>query len=191
MSDMPPPPPEFEPGSSSSPPPPPESAAQGHESARGKATTGVGESGALAGAGHRLLARIVDAIVVGLPASILANAVFTSFTSYTDGTLEVSAGASLTVTAIWLIYEVSMVALKGQTLGKMATRIKVVRAENGGLPEWDHSFRRWAPVGICSIISAWVPPVGFLSLLIYLSFVWDKKRQGWHDMVGKTLVIKT
>ena len=156
---------------------------------RGQAATGIGESVQLAGAGHRLLARVVDWIVVGLPASILAGVVFGS--SVDDTFEEVSPGASLTVTAIWLIYEISMIALKGQTLGKMATRIKVVRAENGGLPEWDHSFMRWAPLGACSIISAWVPGIGLLSLLIYLSFVWDKKRQGWHDMVGKTLVIKT
>ena len=155
---------------------------------RGWATTGIGESVQLAGAGHRLLARIVDFIVVGLPANILAGVVFGSSA---DGTFELSPDASLTVTAIWLIYEISMIALKGQTLGKMATRIKVVRAENGGLPEWNHSFMRWAPLGACSIISALVPIVGLLSLLIYLSFVWDKKRQGWHDMVGKTLVVKT
>ena len=188
---MPPPPPPLPSESdpeSFEPPPPPESAAQGDEPARGWATTGTGESVALAGAGHRLLARIVDVIVVGLPASILAGVVFGSSA---DDTFEVSASASLTVTAIWLIYEISMIALKGQTLGKMATRIKIVKAENGGLPEWNHSFMRWAPLGACSIISAWVPIVGLLSLLIYLSFLWDKKKQGWHDMAGKTLVIKT
>ena len=189
---MPPPPPPPPPPSGSDPesfePPPPESGAQGQEPARGWATTGVGESVQLAGAGHRLLARIVDIIVLGIPAAILATVIFDP---PSDDTAEVSVGVSLTITAIWLIYEISMIALKGQTLGKMATRIKVVRAENGGLPEWNHSFMRWAPLGACSIISAWVPIIGLLSLLIYLSFVWDRKRQGWHDMVGKTLVIKT
>lgn len=154
---------------------------------RGWATTDIGESVELAGAGGRLLARIVDMIVVGLPAVIVAGVVI----GQPDDATEVSAGTSLAVTAIWLIYEVSMIALRGQTLGKMATRIKVVRAENSGPPEWSHSFSRWAPVGVCSIISAWVPIIGLLSLLIYLSLVWDRKRQGWHDKAGKTLVIKT
>ena len=190
MSDLPPPPP---------PPPPPPgsgsesfeptnygSSAHSNEPERGWARTDTGEHFALAGAGHRFLARLVDVIVVGIPAVILISIVF-DFSSESGFPI----GANLTLTAIWLFYEVSMVALKGRTLGKMATRIKVIRSENGEMPEWEHSFRRCAPVGACSIISAWVPIIGFLNLLIYLSFVWDKKRQGWHDMVGKTLIVKT
>ncbi len=154
---------------------------------RGWATTDIGESVELAGAGRRLLARIVDIVVVGVPAAIVASVII----GQPDDAAEVSAGISLVVTAIWLIYEVSMIALRGQTLGKMATRIKVVRSENSGAPEWSHSFNRWAPAGVCSIVGSWVPIVGLLSLLIYLSLVWDGKRQGWHDKAGKTLVIKT
>ncbi len=189
---MPPPPPPPPPpsGSDPEPPPPPPhgNAGQGNEPTRGWATNDIGESVALAGAGQRLLARIVDMVVVGLPATIVAAL---AFSQGSDDTAAIPVGASLSVTAIWLIYEVSMVARKGQTLGKMATHIKVVRAENSGLPEWNHSFIRWAPMGVCSAISAWLPLVGLLSLLIYLSFLWDRKRQGWHDMAGKTLVVKT
>ena len=181
-----PPPPPTGSGSESSEPPNYGSSAHSNEPERGFARTDTGEHLALAGAGHRFLARAVDLVVVGLPTLFLGATIFGN----------ASVGARLALTAIWLIYEVSMVALKGRTLGKMATRIMVVRAENGGLPEWEHSFRRWAPIGLCMIFNAWVQPpelpiFGVLVVLIYLSFVWDKKRQGWHDRVGKTLVVKT
>ncbi|MDE0065842.1 MAG: RDD family protein [Acidimicrobiaceae bacterium] len=179
MSDLPPPPPEFESESSSHHPPPPEPS-QAPQPAKGRATTNIGEDVELAGAGHRLLARIVDAIIVLVPAIIVG----------------VIGGAVLvTATAIvfGLVYEVSMIANKGQTVGKMATRIKVIKTEANMPPGWDASFYRWALPGVISIVGTLVPalaPLGLVSLLIYLSLLWGKNRQGWHDMVAKTLVVK-
>ena len=80
-----------------------------------------------------------------------------------------------------------MIALKGQTLGKMATSIKVVRADNGLVPGWGKSIGRW----IIPAALGFIPFVGWiLALLVYLSLTWDKARQGWHDKAVKTLVIK-
>lgn len=148
---------------------------------KGSATTGIGEHVELAGAGHRLLARIVDAIVVLIPA-IVAGAV--------GG--EIAFGGTLIV--FGLVYEVSMIANNGQTLGKMATRIKVIKTEASTPPGWDSSFYRWALPGVFGIVANLSPALGILglvSLLIYLSLLWGKNRQGWHDMVAKTLVVKT
>ncbi|MCQ3808008.1 MAG: RDD family protein [Acidimicrobiia bacterium] len=199
MSGMPPPP-------SCEPLPPPGSAAQGSEPMRGQTTTDIGKGVEVAGAGGRLLARLVDIVVVALPASIVASVIIgpdVVVVGLTGGieanltirqagdTAQVPVGISLAVTATWLVYEVSMIALRGQTLGKWLTRIKVIRAHDSGPPEWSHSLRRWAPVGACTIIGTWVPIVGLVSLLIYLSLVWDQKRQGWHDKAAATLVVKT
>ena len=93
----------------------------------------------------------------------------------------------LLIAAIGVAYEVTMIALKGQTLGKMATSIKVIRADNGLVPGWGKSIGRWT----IPIVLGFVPLVGWiLSLLVYVSLTWDKARQGWHDKAAGTLVIK-
>lgn len=189
MSDLPPPPPEFEPESSSQPPPPPEPPAPTPQAMTGWATTDNGQSVELAGAGYRLLARIVDALVFIVPLIILAIAT-TDFDDNSDDAAGTPLGFTLFILVIGLIYEVWMIAAKGQTLGKMATRIKVIRVDNGGLPGWNTAISRWVLPGIFGAIGGFIPVVGLVSILIYISLLWGKNRQGWHDKVAKTLVVK-
>ena len=94
--------------------------------------------------------------------------------------------------AVTAIYEIALTAVRGQTLGKMATRILVVRADDlyqpelGRPPSWGRSFFRWALPGLFGII----PGFGWLvALLCYLSLTWDRERQGWHDKLGNTFVV--
>ena len=76
---------------------------------------------------------------------------------------------------IGILYEVVLIATKGQTLGKMAVRVKVVRADNGLEPGWGKAIGRW----IIPAALGFIPFVGWLlSLLVYLSLLWDKVRQG-------------
>ena len=188
MSDLPPPPPEFEPGASSQPPPP-EPPAPSAQATEDSATTDTGQSVELAGVGSRLLARIIDALVFVVPVVVLVIAT-ADFDDNSDEAAGVPLGFTLLFLAIGLIYEVWMIAARGQTLGKMATRIKVVRADNGELPGWSNSFSRWILPGFFGAAAAFIPIVGLVPLLIYLSLLWGKNRQGWHDMVAKTLVVK-
>ncbi|WP_419926840.1 RDD family protein [Candidatus Poriferisocius sp.] len=90
------------------------------------------------------------------------------------------------------IYEIALTATRGQTLGKMATRIMVVRADDlfqaelGRPPSWGRSLLRW---GLPSIVG-FVPFIGWpLALVCYLSLTWDRERQGWHDKVANTFVL--
>jgi uncharacterized RDD family membrane protein YckC len=66
----------------------------------------------------------------------------------------------------------------GQTLGKMVCKLKVVRL-NGGPVGYGKAFLRW---------------IGYLvSSIFYLGFLWaawDKQKQGWHDKIAGTYVIK-
>jgi uncharacterized RDD family membrane protein YckC len=85
------------------------------------------------------------------------------------------------------IYTVLLTKLKGQTLGKMAVGIKVVHTLDGSLPTWGHAIARWA----LPAAAALVPSVGGLCwLLIYLWILWDPNRQGLHDKVAKTVVVR-
>ena len=94
------------------------------------------------------------------------------------------------------IYEIGLTALKGQTLGKMATRTQVVRAEDlfqhewGRAPAWGQSIIRWALPAVLLIPAFFLAYIGeILFLLCYLALMWDRDRQGWHDKAARTLVV--
>ena len=167
MSDMPPPPPDDSGWSSQPPPPPPGPSGPGGAPAPGFAALGTGETVQLATPGGRLGARIIDIIIVGVLGSIA-------------GFIE----SFVVPIVVGVAYEIVFVALKGQTPGKMATSIKIVRADNGGLPDWGVSAGRWI-----------IPTIGYVlvvipGLLVHASLLWDDRRQGWHDKAVKTLVVK-
>ncbi|MXW95049.1 MAG: RDD family protein [Acidimicrobiaceae bacterium] len=196
MSDMPPPPP-HDSGWSSQPPSPPESLSHSPQAMTGWATLGTGETLELASPGARLGARIIDIVIMIVVALILFFVVFAgaigvrSDDTVTDEEAGAFLGGLVLSTVVFalvgVLYEVVMVALKGQTLGKMATSIRVVRADNGLLPGWGKSIGRW----IIPVVLSLIPFVGWiLYLLVYLSLTWDKVRQGWHDKAAGTLVVK-
>ena len=204
MSNMPPPPPDDS-GPSSQPPSPsgPHSPTSG--AATKHTTLGTGQSVELAGRGSRLGAKLIDWVIlivvtIILGAILLADDLIGSLADSLVGQ-EPSLGAGYYLSLLFLIlvvaaYDVVLVATRGQTLGKMATRIKVIRADNGELPGWDKSAMRWLVPGI-PYVASWFIGVnglseilGLLSLLVYVSLTWDKILQGWHDKVAGTLVIK-
>ena len=95
------------------------------------------------------------------------------------------------------VYEIAFIAMKGQTPGKMATRIQVVRAEDLSQPEWGRppgwgrSLIRWALPFLLGLPERFIPYAGnILVLFCYLSLTWDRDRQGWHDKAARTLVIQ-
>ena len=164
----------------------------------GWATLGTGDRVELASPGRRLGARLIDWIIFGVIIVILAVVAVASAVSIIgddpDGGADQGAAVLLVVFLIALIafvisllYEVTLVALRGQTLGKMATGIKVVRADSGSVPGWGKAIGRWVIPSSFVLI----PYAGLvLSWLVYLSLLWDKTRQGWHDKAAGTVVIK-
>lgn len=199
MSDMPPPPPDDwghppppdDSGWPSQPPTPPQPAEPslvgGVPGAR-LAYLGTGETVALASPGTRFTARIADLVILAVLGSVLEAVL---------GAVAFSAGAIV----VAAVYETVFIATKGQTPGKMATRIRIVRADDGAMPGWGAAAARWALPAVGSVASeiVWAVGVesdamallGVVSLLVYVSLVWDKRRQGWHDMVARTFVINT
>ena len=78
------------------------------------------------------------------------------------------------------IYFVSFWSTMGQTVGMMAMRIRIVRIDGQPL-SWVTGLVRYDGY-ILSII-----PLG-LGLLWIL---WDRNKQGWHDKIAYTLVVRT
>jgi len=69
---------------------------------------------------------------------------------------------------------------KSATPGKMILKITIIDAKDGGKMSVPQSIGRYF---------AYIPAI----LPLFLGFVWvafDAKKQGWHDKLGKTLVIK-
>jgi len=62
----------------------------------------------------------------------------------------------------------------------MALKIKVINEETNNPPGYPSAFLR-------EVIGK------FLSLFFFLGFlwvIWDKKKQGWHDKIAHTIVVK-
>ena len=160
----------------------------------GRVELGNGEVRSLASPGKRLGARIIDiaiimAVFIFLTIVGVAGAFLGSETDQ-DALALTALLAGFAGQAVFgviaLVYEPTFIALKGQTLGKMAMNIMVVRAEDGGVPGWGSALGRWVLPGLLYLI----PFVGgLLVLLVYISLLWDDRRQGWHDKMGTTVVI--
>ena len=143
----------------------------------------------LARPASRLVARLIDGAILTVVSLIPLVVGVQNFDEWTDH----SVGVSLALTAVGLLYEVALTATRGQTLGKMAMKIRVVRADNGLVPGWSKSGGRWLVPAIPGLVE-WFQPslwyIGLLGLLVYASLTWDKARQGWHDKAVKTFVVK-
>ena len=160
----------------------------------GQVTLGNGEARDLATPGRRLVARLIDMAIVLIVTIFLAVVGIVSFLASAESSDEAAGalvlfgfGGIAVFVVVLLLYEPTMIALRGQTLGKMATNIMVVGIEDGAVPGWGKALGRWVLPGLL----AFIPVIGgLLSLLVYISLLWDDRRQGWHDKLGTTVVVK-
>lgn len=79
------------------------------------------------------------------------------------------------------LYYVLMIGKRGQTLGKMALGIKVIKTDGNTRVGYLSAFLREI---IGKIVSAMIFGLGYLWML------WDSKKQTWHDKIAKTIVIR-
>lgn len=118
----------------------------------------------------RFAALVIDAIVVSVVSSI-----FSRF-----GSTNMSFVGSLPGLLVGALYYILMWTYwNGQTLGKKALSIKVVRTD-GKAVDLQTSLLRY---------------VGYLvsGIFLCLGFIWvlfDERKQGWHDKIANTFVVK-
>ncbi len=131
----------------------------------------------LAEPGARLGAYILDCIALAVPLFVVA------------GMAAVTASETLASMALLLsffgpaLYFVTCWANGGQTLGYRALGLRLVRTD-GSRPGAGSAIARCIGVALC--VFMFVP--GALGMLWML---WDDRRQGWHDKMGDTVVVKT
>ena len=158
-------------------PPPPGPAGGGTGSKARWATTGAGTTVELAGIKARLGARVLDTVLIFILTAVGARIYFAADLS--DALSPATSGllTALITVAIGALYEVWMIAVKGQTLGKMVVGIGVRRGDDGELPGWASSLRRWLLPGLAGLASDWVS-LYLLYILIgvggsaYVSLLW-------------------
>jgi uncharacterized RDD family membrane protein YckC len=152
----------------------------------------------IASMGDRLLARIIDFVLLAVVGIVLAIPVGAALAGSTDPATGQPSDAAVAAAVIFLIcyvlitvaYEVVLIAVRGQTVGKQVMKLTVRREADGAIPGWGPSMLRWlVPVG-AGIVTACIGGIG--QLLVYLSPFFDGtgRNQGWHDKVAKTLVVK-
>ena len=139
---------------------------------------------------RRLAAVLVDGILIGIVNSIIGFAlgfalgIATPTDTFTTTTTPESAFNPLTYAINMLIswiYYVSMTGKLGQTLGKMALGIKVVKKDSNELPGFSTAILREVVGKLLSLA---------VFVLGYLWMLWDKDKQTWHDKIAGTVVVK-
>jgi uncharacterized RDD family membrane protein YckC len=133
-----------------------------------------------AGFGIRVVAFILDAIVLGVIAAALGPLAGTGQVVQTGAGVSVNYQASGFQTLIGLVYFIGFWAWRGQTPGMMPFNLKVVRADTGEKVDVVRALLRY--VGL--IISFAVILIG----VIWVAF--DARKQGWHDKIASTVVVR-
>ena len=107
-------------------------------------------------------------------------------TTFTTNVLGSTLKLSLLQLVVAAVYIIPMTKLRGATLGKMATGIRVRPMKTEGLPTWGQSFLRFLGFQVLAA----VPQIGgFYFLLDVLWCLWDPRRQCLHDKIAGTAVV--
>jgi uncharacterized RDD family membrane protein YckC len=126
-----------------------------------------GPSGPRASFGRRLVAFLVDSIIV----SVIAVVLIVVF--------DTAVGYGLTILVGLAYYTFLEGGPKGQTLGKMALDIRVIDFNTGGPIGYPRGALRY----VGRIISS-IP-----CYLGYFWMLWDKEKQCWQDKIATTVVV--
>jgi uncharacterized RDD family membrane protein YckC len=186
------PPPETPSASSAAaPPPPPPAAAPAVAWESPDRQDGPAPGVEYAPHGARLVAYILDGIIIGIVVTVIAAIgalVFFSGSTVVDNrvtnvsTVGAIVGGILFLISILvgLLYFPYFWVNGGATIGMRPFNLKVVRDKDGGPIGWG--------TGILRLIGLWIAGAVF-----YLGFIWifiDKRRRGWQDLIAGTLVVK-
>jgi len=125
-----------------------------------------------AGWATRALAIIIDAIGIGIIAAIVSSILGD------DPTSSRNQGLATLFQAVYFTYFWSA-AGKGQTLGSRALNIRVVKTD-GSYLDYFGAFLRY--------IGFFISCVVLLIGVIWAAF--DAQKQGWHDKIAGTYVVK-
>jgi uncharacterized RDD family membrane protein YckC len=200
-----------EPTTPATPPPPPP--AQGQWSTPPPATPVPGAPGLVyADVPNRVIAYIIDAVIVGIINLIVGIVLFAILGPTTDVGISstgittnvnwlstiVFAIVGTAISAAYFIY--TWISMRG-TVGQKALSMQVGNAADGKSLTQDQAIRRWVflggPIGLIQALTP-IPAIGILiglaglAYFIYLlvSTAQSPTKQGFHDVQAATVVVK-
>ncbi|WP_435969841.1 RDD family protein [Streptomyces sp. Qhu_M48] len=182
-------------GDGGMPPPPPPPYGSGYGSGYG-GTDPLSGMPPLAESGKRIIARIIDWLIVAIPLAIIGipfdiySRATEDGSDFGDTVNSLNGGSQLIFQLITIVayvaYDTVMVAKNGQTLGKKWMKLRVAMLNDGSTPPMSQSLLRaivlWLPALICC---ACLWPL----LLLILILVDKPYKQGLHDKAAKTVVV--
>ena len=132
--------------------------------------------------GRRILAILVDGVVLGIPFWLLSSLFgTTSVANGGNAGASMSGLATLIYVVIFLLYYILMEGYLGQTVGKMLLGIKVVREDTDGVPG----------LGAATIRTLMRIIDGLFGYLVgFIAVMASAKRQRLGDMAAHTLVVR-
>ena len=144
---------------------------------------------------HRFLAFVIDLIVLAVLAGILSAIGIINLTVGGDAE-EVSTADGVIQAIIAFGYFFLLTAIFGATLGKMAMGLKVVDSDGNKAGFGPVAIRELIARALGAMLTVVVgagigEAVGFaVGVIIVIMVLFDERRQGLHDKVGKTFVVK-
>jgi uncharacterized RDD family membrane protein YckC len=132
----------------------------------------------------RAAAAFVDALISGALQGIIlflfAGLLSLLLNGYDADSIVMICLAWLLGSSVGVVYYVYFTAFGGQTPGKMALRIKVVRTDSSSLTLGRAFYRET----LCKFVSGIILGIG------YLMVAFDEKKQGLHDRMADTYVVR-
>lgn len=136
----------------------------------------------LASRGRRFAALWIDGFVTGIPLWTVLLSIYglSLFSRMSRGVVPPGMRyLSYTAGVVFFVYESLMLASRGQTLGKMAMRIKVVRADGSDIS----TGQAWGRSAVRAIL------LSVLAIVNYLPSLLTKEKTCVHDLAAKTRVV--
>ena len=160
--------------------------------AEGFGAPGMYDKASLPSPWLRLVARIVDGIIVAIPAFIIVAIIGGSYNGVAGGSFSTDGAAivaSLLIGLVSLGYEYFFLAKDGATPGKKLVNVKVI-SEDGSELGSDGAIRRLilSAAGILPFVGGLIGVVVGLATIVMIFT--DDRRQVPADKVAKSLVVK-
>ena len=138
------------------------------------------DSAVYASFGSRLVASLIDGVLILLLTFPLLYLFYGK--SFFESETAATGTAGIIIQYILpLVITMIFWRSKGATPGKMIMKLKIVDAESMEPASTGRLVLRYVGYYVSSIVLG----LGFFWV------IWDKKKQGWHDKMGKTVVIKS
>ena len=132
----------------------------------------------------RLVAYIIDGIIITVGVwiiyAIFGLGGFAAGQATSEVVFTTTHAIGLILAIVWSIgYIIVFWSVKGQTPGKMIMGIKIISTDG-------------SPIGVGKAILRLIGYAisGIVFYLGFLWIIWDKDKQGWHDKIAGTYVVK-